>query len=114
MTWAVDVVSFEGRSVAEQYDVIRRASLLVTVSGTGSHWAMFLGEGTGSIVIKSNGYDVNEHICTILSSVFCLSVNSTAVNTTQSLQRADIYVEDVDMKRALQTAGQRLQHSQCR
>lgn len=110
-SWAVSSVSFDGLSLAEQYGIIRQTSLFVSVSGTGSHWAMFLHEGAVSIVIESRGYDVNMGLCTVVPSVYCLTVKSASQT---SKGKSDISVEYEDMKRALQAASQRLHHSQCR
>lgn len=111
-TWAVGVVDLQDLPLAEQYGVIGQTSLLISASGTGSHWATFLRDGAVSIVIKTRGYDVNENLCVVAPSVYCVSVESLPQNASEP--NSNVLVEHADMKRALVAARLRLQPTQCR
>ncbi len=77
--WSIRTVSFDGPSLESQYLTVRSSMVLVSVSGTGSHMAMFLSEGGFSVEIL---YDVdqrmkNRHICHVSPNLSCITAHST-------------------------------------
>lgn len=81
----VSVDIFDYASLIAQYKQITETHVLITVAGTGSHWAIFLPEGAASIVIKASGnVDVNFNLCMVANHVKCFNVNSTSDDDTKN------------------------------
>ena len=68
----------DGPMLTNQYLTIRNSMMFVSVSGTGSHLAMFLPDGAVNIEIHYNNTlaPVNYGLCPVMSDLTCLSSDS--------------------------------------
>jgi len=118
--WSMVVEMFEHIPLSHQYKIIAETDILITVSGTGSHWALFLPEGAVSIVIKSHNRNVNDGICGHANHVKCFSVNSRRIEGDTAhedlrdkgwIKKKDwpVVLNYAEMKNALLGARQHLQ-----
>ena len=104
--WNIRTVSFDGPSLESQYLTVRSSMVLVSVSGTGSHMAMFLNEGGISVEIQYNINDrmKNRHICHVSPNLSCLAVNSTCNDDFElGCKNADfIYIDLESFKQTIE------------
>eukprot|EP00211_Chloroparvula_japonica_P007557 CAMPEP_0119158678 /NCGR_PEP_ID=MMETSP1310-20130426/53382_1 /TAXON_ID=464262 /ORGANISM="Genus nov. species nov., Strain RCC2339" /LENGTH=318 /DNA_ID=CAMNT_0007151303 /DNA_START=234 /DNA_END=1190 /DNA_ORIENTATION=- len=76
----VRIEKFDGMTMVAQVAEIVAADVFISVSGTGSHMAVFLPDGAASIVITTaNKADVNVHLCQVATHLHCY--NSTGEDT---------------------------------
>mmetsp|Transcript_7873 Transcript_7873/g.11915 ORF Transcript_7873/g.11915 Transcript_7873/m.11915 type:complete len:457 (+) Transcript_7873:120-1490(+) len=115
--WNIQSVSFDGPTLLDQYYTVRNTMLYVTVSGTGSHLAMFLPDGAASIEIHYNNTleDVNKGICHAMPKLTCLSSmthcpykNGPKSSIDYECKQNDIKVNLGSFKEAIKTARKEL------
>ncbi len=116
--WKFQRVAFDDVRLMKQYLTVRNTMLFVSVSGTGSHLAMFLPDDAVSIEVHYNNTlkDVNAAICHVLPKLKCLSSNSHCPSTEpqeedQWLERCKdgkVQVEIESFKEAIKVAKMEL------
>mmetsp|Transcript_12537 Transcript_12537/g.15899 ORF Transcript_12537/g.15899 Transcript_12537/m.15899 type:complete len:215 (+) Transcript_12537:117-761(+) len=97
--WSIRTVAFDGPSLESQYLTVRSSTVFISVSGTGSHMAMFLPEGGKSVEIQYNIGErmKNRYICTVTPNLSCHAADSTCSEDYDSnCKNADFVYVDLD------------------
>jgi hypothetical protein len=105
--WNIHVLTFERYTIKQQFALLARTNIFISVAGTGSHLSMFLpGQQSVAIVVTSKFVrNVNARICKH-SLYTCLLVNATCCESAhQDCHRnSPISVDLTMLQRQLKTA----------
>jgi len=99
--WNIRSVTFDAAvSYKSQYLTVRSSMVLISVSGTGSHMAMFLPEGGVSYEILYAPINLNNnHICRLTPSLSCIGSQGFCPESTNCKKEKYVYVRLKDFRK---------------
>lgn len=107
--WLTHASFFETLNLRSQFAEIGRTAVLITIGGTGSHWAIFLPSNSVSIEIRARNKAVNKNICLVAKHLKCFevgSINDSAKNSP------DIFANITELESALRNARQYVEETE--
>jgi len=112
--WSLQTVTFDNASIKSQYFTIQNTNLFISVTGTGSHLAMFLPDGGASLEISFwNGHINNRKLCSVIPALLCYAApNIPKYQTLVKAKRGSVMVDLEKFREKLLIVHEQL-HERC-
>jgi hypothetical protein len=108
--WNVHVLAFEEHTLDQQFALLARTDIFISVAGTGSHLSLFLPSQSVAVVVTSRLVrNVNARVCRF-SPYTCIQVNATCCENEAKLcnRNSAVFVDMHGMEQQLLQAVARV------